>query len=77
MHHKHLRTIMSSRDGNGDQKSMTARKRSSNLLRQEGLQSPQFPPMKIGGPIEAGELSTSYPQVIQFPPMKIGGPIEA
>jgi len=33
--------------------------------------------MKIGGPIEAIQASSSVDTLLVFPPMKIGGPIEA
>ena len=38
---------------------------------------PTFPPMKIGGPIEALKIYTGVCKRNKFPPMKIGGPIEA
>jgi len=38
---------------------------------------PKFPPMKIGGPIEATRPASSATGRVVFPPMKIGGPIEA
>ena len=36
-----------------------------------------FPPMKIGGPIEAEVVASTHTLDLKFPPMKIGGPIEA
>ena len=36
-----------------------------------------FPPMKIGGPIEARVAPVNVCCATGFPPMKIGGPIEA
>ena len=37
----------------------------------------EFPPMKIGGPIEAAQQFVHRVHGLVFPPMKIGGPIEA
>jgi len=37
----------------------------------------EFPPMKIGGPIEALQNAAISAASFSFPPMKIGGPIEA
>ncbi len=41
------------------------------------MPSSGFPPMKIGGPIEAGMGDRVMSRLSNFPPMKIGGPIEA
>ena len=58
-------------------KTYTARNRTRKRPVDSAFRRRLFPPMKIGGPIEAVRPVNVQVRHAVFPPMKIGGPIEA
>ncbi len=59
------------------QTTYTARNRTRKHPVDSTFRKRLFPPMKIGGPIEAKQGPQKALTKLTFPPMKIGGPIEA